>query len=364
MTPSKTKEKQIASFDPNGSGLTASLFGLPFDENTSELIIIPVPWEVTVSYRPGTSKAPAAILKASSQVDLYHHYISEAWKMGIYMLPADREILETGIELKKLVTMHHHHSKANPGTKTTDLMPPNILKKVNDAAEVLQGRIRLKALDIINRGKMAALLGGDHSTPLGLIGALAEIYPSFGILQIDAHADLRTAYEGFKQSHASVMHNALQYKQVTKLVQVGIRDLCDEEIKYIRTANGRIKTFFDAGFKTQQYYGDTWHRQCLEIINELPDKVYISFDIDGLDPKLCPNTGTPVPGGLQFEEVVYLIKKLVDLGKTIISFDLSEVTPGDNEWDANVGARLLYELACHMGISQGKLRWQQPLSNE
>lgn len=186
--------------------------------------------------------------------------------------------------------------------------------------------------------------------------ALAEKHAEYGILQIDAHADLRNAYEGFTYSHASIMFNALKLPQVKKLVQVGIRDLCQGEAELVDQSNGRITTFYDYKIKNKLYEGNSWQKQCKKIIAQLPQKVYISFDIDGLDPKLCPATGTPVPGGFEFEEAVYLIKTLVQSGREIIGFDLCEVAPGDSEWNGNVGARLLYKLCNWMAVSQGRLK--------
>ena len=107
----------------------------------------------------------------------------------------------------------------------------------------------------------------------------------------------------------------------------------------------RSKTFFDRDIKQDQFKGKTWAQQVDEIIYNLPQHVYVSFDIDGLDPKLCPNTGTPVAGGFETEQILYLVQKIVESKKTIIAFDINEVTPGDNEWDANVGARMLYRIA-------------------
>src|SRR5205823_5704166 len=111
-------------------------------------------------------------------------------------------------------------------------------------------------------------------------------------LQLDAHCDLRNAYEGFIYSHASIMYNVLQQEGITKLVQVGIRDYCNEEME-LAEKDKRIKIFFDADLKHSRFVGDAWHGACKKIVEELPDKVYFSFDIDGLDPKLCPHTGTP-----------------------------------------------------------------------
>jgi len=174
--------------------------------------------------------------------------------------------------------------------------------------------------------------------------ALAEKHTSFGILHIDAHADLREAYEGFEFSHASIMFNALKIPQIKQLVQVGIRDYCEAELQLIQS-DQRITTYFDRDLKYQQFEGKAWSVICNQIINKLPEKVYLSFDIDGLDPKLCPHTGTPVPGGLEFEQALYLVEKLVNSDRKIIGFDLNEVAPGNDEWDANVGARLLYRLS-------------------
>ena len=174
--------------------------------------------------------------------------------------------------------------------------------------------------------------------------ALADINQSFGILHIDAHADLREAYEGFEFSHASIMFNALKIQQISHLVQVGIRDYCEAELKLIQS-DKRISTFFDRDIKQQQFNGKNWAEICENIISLLPQNIYLSFDIDGLDPKLCPNTGTPVPGGLELEQALFLIERLVQSGRKIIGFDLNEVAPGSDEWDANVGARLLYRLA-------------------
>jgi agmatinase len=152
------------------------------------------------------------------------------------------------------------------------------------------------------------------------------------------------AYEGFEFSHASIMFNALKIPQVSQLVQVGIRDYCEDERK-LSESDSRITTFYDADIKHQQYEGKTWKDICNDIIATLPTNIYLSIDIDGLDPKLCPNTGTPVPGGFEFEQIVYLIQKLVESKRQIIGFDINEVSPGEDEWDANVGARLLYKIS-------------------
>jgi agmatinase len=229
------------------------------------------------------------------------------------------------------------------------------LEKINKACEDFNFYIQSTTRKYLKEGKIVGVLGGDHSTPLGFIRALSEVCDRFGVLQIDAHADLRKAYEGFMYSHASIMYNVLKVPAVAKLIQVGIRDICDEEKNIIDRAMGRVVTFSDIDLKALEYTGKNWDSICSEIVKQLPPNVYISFDIDGLDPKLCPNTGTPVAGGFEFHQIIYLIRKIVQSGKKIIGFDLSEVSPGIGDWDANVGARILYELCNWTAVSQGKL---------
>ena len=183
--------------------------------------------------------------------------------------------------------------------------------------------------------------------------ALAERHESFAILQIDAHADLRDAYEGFKHSHASIMTNALTIPNMERLVQVGIRDFSEGEFKKTTEPGERVVMFTDHAIKRSLFEGLTWKELSGNIIQYLPEKVYISFDIDGLQPWLCPNTGTPVPGGFLLEEVTYLFEKLVESGRQIIGFDLVEVSPGEDEWDGNVGARVLYKLCLLAAKSNG-----------
>jgi agmatinase len=200
------------------------------------------------------------------------------------------------------------------------------------------------------QGKRVAVIGGDHSSPLGYFRALATKYPSFGILHIDAHADLRNAYEGFTYSHASIMFNALQIPQITRLVQVGLRDICQDEVDLINGSEQRVVAYYDATVQQRLYGGQNWLEICREIVAHLPQQVHISFDVDGLDPKLCPHTGTPVPGGLELEQAYCLFREVVKSGRQIIGFDLAEV--GDADWDGNVGARIVYKLANLLDLSQ------------
>jgi agmatinase len=346
-----TREDIIQQFDPNGPGIQGNLFGLPFSPDSAALVLVPVPWEVTVSYHTGTARGPEAILQASSQIDTFIREIPDAWKMGVAMLPVSKEIQEESHRQRGLAA--EHISKLEGGQKISPQDP--LVVKINEACENLNIFVKSTTQKLLREGKMVGLVGGDHSTPLGFLRALAEQHNRFGVLHIDAHADLRKAYEGFTYSHASIMYNALKLPAVNRLVQVGIRDFCDEEVTVVNRSMGRVVTFFDEYLKDQLYKGKSWDALCDQIIQELPQLVYLSFDIDGLDPKLCPNTGTPVAGGFEFHEAIYLIKKLVRSGKTIIGFDLCEVAAGSSDWDANVGARVLFQLSHWMGVSQRKL---------
>jgi agmatinase len=345
---------ETEAFDPNGVGVKGTLFGLPFDTENAKVVVIPVPWDVTVSYGAGTSDGPQAIFDASPQIDYSQLDIENAWELGIAMaeIPEVWYALGKTLRDKSEVYIEWLEDGADEDQKAEMEL---ILQEINEQTEQLMLYVQQQSEYWLSQDKATVLLGGDHSTPLGHIKACGEHYGDFGVLQIDAHADLREAYEGFEFSHASIMTNVLKIEKVKKLVQVGIRDFCEEEQACIKESNGRVITFFDQDLKHGQFEGKTWSDQCQEIIKALPQQVYISFDIDGLDPKLCPNTGTPVPGGFDLEQVMYLFKQVVLSGRTIIGCDLNEVAQGEDEWDANVGARALYRMINLMGISKGLL---------
>lgn len=330
-------------FNPNNIGIpNGNYFGFPYSVDESKIVIIPVPWDVTTSYGAGTSKGPSAILDASIQLDFYDFDVENAWQIGHSTADFPQDIFNLNSNLRKDAEKIINHLEEGKSPDEPEIK--NLLAKINLASQNLNQRVYQQSKKYLSEEKLIALVGGDHSTPLGLINAICEKYDEIGILHIDAHADLRNAYEGFQFSHASIMFNALKNDNISKLVQVGVRDVCDEEISFIKN-DPRVTLFDDNQLKQNQFEGKYWKKQCDSIISTLPENVYISFDIDGLDPSFCPNTGTPVPGGLDYSQAVYLIKQLVEQKKKIIGFDLSEVAPGNDEWDANVGARLLYKIS-------------------
>lgn len=331
-------------FNPSGVGLKNGKFiGLPFTEKTAQIVLFPVPWDVTVSFGEGTAFAPEAILEASSQLDLFDLNNENAWEKGIFMQKVNSSILKKSVKCREKV--NPYLSFLENGGKISETREMELLlKEINDACENMNEFVYRETKKLLQQNKTVGLIGGDHSSPFGYLKALSEEFEEFGVLQFDAHHDLRNAYEGFTYSHASVFYNVLQFNALKKLVQVGIRDFCEEEVKTVELSQERISVFYDQQLKEAQFQDKNWDQQCNDIIELLPEQVYISFDIDGFDPKLCPNTGTPVPGGLEFNESVYLLKKVLKSGRKIIGFDVCET--GNNAWDANVAARLIYKICC------------------
>lgn len=344
----------LSGFDPNSvANPNNNIFGLPFTEEDARLVILPVPWEVTVSYGAGTARAADHVFKSSWQVDLMDadgKGPEPGWKQGFYMREPDKKLLLKSDYLRKEAELYIDYIAQGAEVEQNKFMCKS-LKEINAGSVYMNNWVYENARELLAKDKLVGVLGGDHSTPLGLMKALAEKHGEFGILQIDAHCDLRKAYEDFTYSHASVMYNALQeIPQLTKLVQVGIRDYCEEEWDLICKSNFKIVTYFDKMIKERQFEGQTWKLIADEIVHNLPQKVYLSFDIDGLDRKYCPNTGTPVSGGFETEQVIYLIKKVKETGRELIGFDLVEIGVGDNDWDSNVGARLLFRI-CNIMVA-------------
>ena len=321
-----TTDNRQPTFDPDAAAADSSgIYGLPFTTKQARVVIIPVPFEATTSYGGGTSRGPAAVLEASRQVDLFDHETGRPYEAGIAMLDISRKIVEWNAKAKKL------------GRKR--------VAAVNKIGEAVNRWVYDQASALLDAGKMAVVLGGDHSVPFGAIQAYAERYPGLGILHLDAHADLRDAYEGFTWSHASIFHNVMtKIDGIAKLVQVGVRDVGSAEMRMIDASNGRIVTFFDDVLAARKESGSAFAELADAIVGPLPDTIYLSWDIDGLDPTLCPGTGTPVPGGLSWNEAIGLLRAIRRAKKRVVGLDLCEVAPGESEWDANVGARLLYKM--------------------
>ena len=345
------------SFNPSAAATSDSgIFGIPTKAKNSLLHLLPIPWEVTTSYGRGASLGPQLILKASEQVDLFDLDTGKAYEKGYHLHDFPTALKKKNdLNKRKAQQVIRLMAAAKPNQKQI----AKLTAEVNKACDEMTAWVYKESQNILKSGKLLGLIGGDHSTPWGAIQALCDFHKSdFGVLHIDAHADLRKAYQGFTQSHASIMYNVMNHKNhPAKLVQVGIRDFCEEEYDLIQSRKD-IATFFDRQLKDRQMKGHSWDQITQDILKELPKKVYVSFDIDGLDPIYCPNTGTPVPGGLDINQVFYLFKALATSGRQIIGFDVNEVSTGGaplssaDEWDGNVGARVLYKLCGWTVLSQ------------
>jgi agmatinase len=347
--------KDISSFNPNAvSHPGNNIFGLPFKEEDARLVILPVPWEVTSTYSTGTARAPGSILRESHKIELLDSDVKDGWRAGFYMREADKKVLLKSDYLRKEAELYINYVAEGEDPADNKFMSKTLVE-INEGNEFLKDWVYKQTKGLLNDGKLVGLLGGDHSIGLGFLKILAEREGDFGILHIDAHADLQKSYLQFKYSHASIMYNILEeIPEAKTLVQLGLRDYCEEEATYIAANTERIVTFYDKEIKERLFEGQTWKTIATEIISRLPAKVYISIDIDGLDPKFCPNTSSPVAGGMDTDQLFYLLKMLVNSGRKLLGFDLTEIGPSRANWDENVGARILFKLCNAMIAANSK----------
>jgi agmatinase len=253
----------------------------------SKIVVIPAPYEHTVSYGGGTKNGPSAILDASHYVEFFDE--------------------ETGREIHKEL-----------GIATLAPLLSN-----DESEEQSLENIYQAFASILKAGKFPVMLGGEHTISQASIAACAKRYTNLSILQIDAHSDLRLEYLGSKYSHASVMARVCEFIDHHRLVQVGIRAQCIEEAEYIREHG--ITTLYAHEIRSGKYNGflKSWYDYALD---KLSDVVYVTFDVDGFDPSIMPATGTPEPNGLLWHETMILLKKLGDT-KKIVGCDVVELAP-------------------------------------
>ena len=336
-------------------GLKEHLFGRSTSRVDAKVIVLPLPWGVTASFGGGTEQAPLAVLNASSQIDYALTEVEKAQKLGIHMLPISEDWKKKHIYLRPQVESYIHALEREE--KHTSY--PSLLEKINKAGEDFLTWTEKQVEEILSQGKIPALLGGEHSVTEASSSTIFAHYPKAALLQIDAHMDLRPSYLGLRYSHASVMYNLLESGYLSKLVQVGVREFSPEEQKRAET-DKRIHTFYAFNLQRLRFLGYSWHKQVEQILSSLPEEVYVSLDIDGLDPPYCPQTGTPAGGGLSFAEVVYLLQQLAFSGRRILGFDLVEVVPSPTGLDQNLAAQLLYRLCIYAGLSQNYLKTSKP----
>lgn len=280
-----------------GHGVAGRYAGLPDKycrESSSEIVLLPVPFDLTTTYQKGSDKGPEALIEASRNMELYDiETNSEVFLKGIYTAPPI--VANTSKEMLEQTYQH---------TKT-----------------------------YLTKGKFVVTIGGEHSISYAPIRAHAEHYKQLTILQFDAHADLQDTYEGNPWSHACVMARVKELPGVTKIISIGIRSLSKEETPALDKPN----TFYAHDI----YENETWMQQVLELI---AGNIYITFDLDAFDSSLMPSTGTPEPGGLGWDQTMKLLK-LVAKKATIVGFDVVELCPNpSNPAPDYLAAKLIYKL--------------------
>ncbi|MHC4940460.1 MAG: agmatinase [Planctomycetota bacterium] len=253
--------------------------GEPCTASDPFAVLVPVPYEKTTTYRKGTAQGPAALLAASTQVELF-----------------DEEMRCDPLER---------------GVLTLDAV------ECESMPDVLAGELEDVCLPHFQAGRLVGVIGGEHSVSLGAIRAAARRHEPLGILQIDAHPDLRESYEGTRFGHGCVMKRALDIDSVSTLVGVGLRAVSDEDDAVIRH-DDRVHPFYAYELSGRGWIGD--------VLDKLPEKVYVTFDVDGLDPSVVPGTGTPEPGGLSWWDALALVRR-VFAERTVVGFDVVELLP-------------------------------------
>ncbi|MHC4892357.1 MAG: agmatinase family protein [Planctomycetota bacterium] len=344
----------MTAFDPDAAAdPDAGLFGLETSLSEAQAIVIPVGFDATTSYRTGAAAGPEWIRRASHQVDLHDERWGAVWERGIASLDSDPRIAE----LQARAFPRARRVIDAGGRVAGDPALEADLAAVDAAGSELNAIVEEHTRSALDAGRLPVVIGGDHSIPFGAIAAAADRHPGMGILHVDAHADLRVAFEGFTWSHASILHNVLERcPGVARLLQIGVRDLGAAESQRIASSSDRISTLFDDRWGAARASGDDLGTLVDTALDFLPDEIWITVDVDGLDPALCPNTGTPVPGGLGWNEMMLWLDRIERSGRRVVGVDLVEVSGGPldgaqlppadapDPWDAIVGARLAYKL--------------------
>jgi agmatinase len=300
--------------------------------------VVSVPFDLTSTYRRGSYKSPSLIQSAVHQLDQHHPFGKIAPNLNF--LPMNTAIFElqmlymeqAGLILDSLnheIQLNHNQQLVQNG--------------INEASKKMIQYVESDVTPILNSPLI--LCGGEHGVGLGYLQALNTMHRNISVLQLDAHMDCHSEYLGFTYSHASVASHYSKMSQVSSITQVGIRDYHTNELLFQKNANIPFHVFFDYDLHKSIFEGRPWCSTCKIIADSLTDTVFISLDVDSLMAYLCPKTGTPVPGGMGFNQLVYLLE-YVSTRKNVIGAELVEVNVGtDNDWDANVGARLLQLLA-------------------
>ena len=331
----------------DNTGDNGCYFGDVTAPESADVVVVSVPWSVTSDFGRGATYTPDAIIDVSLGKELYDATTGLTAEGRIATAEIDYNIQESseqlGREAERIMRI------AGDGEGVVSEYVSRKLENVNEGFAEMHRSIYKQVRHWAAKGKRVAVIGGDHSVAYGAIKALAESNKSLGVLFIDAHADFGGANEIFNYSHRSIARDIVDgVPSVERLVQVGVRDIDREEADAIR-ANEKVDVFFAEELAARRFEGCSWGDLCREVVAKLPQKVYISLDIDALKIEFCSNTNMPTPGGMTFDEVVYLVRCVVESGREIVGFDISEVVTSLNDkMDAIVAARLLAKLSVAM----------------
>lgn len=312
----------------------------------ADVVIVSAPWSVTSDFGRGATYTPDAIIDTSLGRELYDVVSGSSIKGRVATAEIDYHIQESSEQLGRDA---ERIIRSNGGKEAlvVDYVSRKIAN-VNEGFDRMHTSIYKQVKHWTSKGKRVAVVGGDHSVAFGAVKALSEECGKLGVLFIDAHADY-AQNDIFKYSHRSIARDIVeQISGVEKLVQVGVRDIDESEAEAI-VANNKVDIYFAEKVAQRRFEGTSWSELCREFVAKLPQNVYISLDIDALKIEFCNNTNAPIPGGMTFDEVVYMVNCVVESGRKIVGFDISEVvTSLDSRMDAIVGARLLAKLSMAM----------------
>ncbi|MBQ5701442.1 MAG: arginase family protein [Alistipes sp.] len=309
----------------------------------AEIVLVSAPWAVTSAAGQGAAYTPDAIIDASTSVSLYDAVSGISIEGKVATAEVDYDLQESSLQLGGDAAKVVSHIE-DGGTISGDYFLRKI-GKINIGFRDMHRSVGKRVFRFADKGKIVGVVGGDHSVSLGAVRSISSVYPDMGVLFIDGHCDLRQSGKIFAYSHLSIARNIIdEVPQIAKLVQVGARDMSLEEAEFA-ASHPKIALYGQEKMARDIYNGENWHSICEKIVSELPEKVYISLDIDALTPEHCPNTKRPVAGGMTFDQVVYLINCVAESGRNIIGFDLTEIVPeNENNIDAAIGARMLVKL--------------------
>ncbi len=329
--------------------------GCYFGDKTSlsdaDVVVVSAPWSVTSDFGRGATYTPDAIIEASLGKELYDVSTGMSVEGRIATAEIDYNIQEISEQLGRDAERIVRSCEGEDG-EIGDYISRKIAS-VNEGFAEMHKSIYKQVKQFSAEGKRVAIVGGDHSVAFGAVKALAEDNEALGVLFVDAHSDFGRENELFKFSHRTIARDIVEAAPVAKLVQVGVRDVERAEVEAIR-ATDNVEVFFAENLAARRFEGCSWGDICREIVAELPENVYISFDVDALKIEFCNNTNAPTPGGMSFDEALYLINMVVASGRNIVGCDISEVvTSLEDKMDAIVGARLLAKLSVAM-LQNGK----------